>query len=205
MVDSFIRAKERDFEDCEIDPLFMQLPIVSARRCLKTIKGLPTGRENGADKKYEDMLGQLLPSLLYPYMDFADVQSRTESGGTIRDLIFYNPQSHAFLKEVFADYGSRQIVFEMKNVAEVRGENIDQINRYLTDSLGKFGVIVTRKPLKRAMRQKTIELWAGQRRAIVPLTDTDIEQMVEVFESKQRDPIDVLTRSHVQFRRECPQ
>ncbi len=204
IVDAYIRERERSFEDCQTDPLFTQIPLISARRRLVAIKQLPTGKENNADMKYEKAIGELFPSLLYPYLDFAEEQARTDSGVSIRDLVFYNSRRHEFLKEIMDDYDSRQLTFEMKNVAEVKREHVDQINRYLHDSLGRFGVIVTRNPLKKSRLKQTIDLWSGQRKAVVVLTDADIEQMVEVFESKQRHPIDILIRSYAQFRRLCP-
>jgi hypothetical protein len=204
VVDNYIRAKERTFEDCRNDPLFSQIPVLSAKRKFQEIKKLPPGKDNNADKRYEDLLGQLLPSLLYPQLDFAQEQARTESGVTIRDLIFYNTRSTAFLKEMMDDYGSRQITFEIKNVRSIQREHVDQLNRYLADELGRFGVFVTRNPLKRAEFQRTIDLWSGQRRAIVALTDSDIEQMTEVFESKQREPLEVINKKYVEYRRACP-
>ncbi len=204
VVDNYIRFKERTFEDCHNDPLFSQIPILSAKRKFQEIKKLPSGKADNADKRYEDLLGQLLPSLLYPQLDFAQEQARTESGVSIRDLIFYNTQSTAFLKEMMDDYGSRQITVEMKNVKSIEREHVDQLNRYLAHELGRFGVFVTRNPLKRAEFQRTIYLWSGQRKAIVALIDSDIEQMVEVFESKQRDPLDVINKKYVEFRRACP-
>ena len=203
-VDEYISIKERSFEDCANDPLFSQIPVVSARRHLNAITKLPTGLAGGADKKYEKALGALLPSLLYPHLEFAAEQVRTESGVSIRDLVFYNPAKHRLLKELFDDYGSRQIVVEMKNVAEVSREHIDQINRYLATGMGHFGIIATRHPLKKAVRKRTIDLWSGQRKVIIPITDQDIEQMVDVFESKNREPIDVIAKNFAEFRRECP-
>ncbi|WP_249165665.1 hypothetical protein [Bradyrhizobium sp. AUGA SZCCT0431] len=204
VVDAYIEAKERTFEDARNDPLFSQIPVISARRKLNQIRKLPTGKENNADKVYEDTIGQLLPSLFYPDLDFAQAQARTESGVSIRDLIFYNTRKTEFLKEMLDDYGSRQITFELKNVKHVEREHIDQINRYLADELGRFGVLVTRNPLKRAEFQRTIDLWSGQRKSIVALTDDDITQMVEVFESKQRNPMEVVAKRYVEFRRACP-
>ncbi len=102
------------------------------------------------------------------------------------------------------DYGSRQITMEMKNVSNVERAHIDQINRYLHDELGKFGVLVTRRELKRAERQRVIDLWSGQRKAVISISDMDVEQMVEIFESKQRAPLDVLKKKYVEFRRDCP-
>jgi hypothetical protein len=118
--------------------------------------------------------------------------------------IFYNTRANEFLTELLTDYGSKQITMEMKNVKAVERQHIDQLNRYLTDELGKFGVLITRHPLRRAEFQRTIDLWSGQRRAIIALTDDDIEQMVEVFESKQREPLDILKKKYVEYRRACP-
>jgi hypothetical protein len=165
---------------------------------------LASGKDENADKRYEEIMEQLLPSLLYPQLDFAQAQARTESGVTIRDLIFYNTRSTAFLQEMMDDYDSRQITVEMKNVKAIVREHVDQLNRYLADELGRFGIFVTRNPLRRAEFQRTVDLWSGQRKAIITLTDADIEQMVEVFESKQRSPIEVIIKKYVEFRRACP-
>tara|TARA_R100001224_G_scaffold104399_5_gene77588 strand:- start:1065 stop:2435 length:1371 start_codon:yes stop_codon:yes gene_type:complete len=204
VVSAYIELKEREAADAANDPLFSQIPVRSARSKLAQIKKLNTGKEDGADTKYENAIGALLPTLLYPNLDFAQVQARTDSGVSIRDLIFYNTERSPFLREIHEDYNSRQITFEMKNVAAVERGHVDQLNRYLTDELGKFGVFVTRNPLKKAIFKRTIDLWSGQRRALIALTDTDIEQMVEVFDSKQRDPLDVLKKKYVEFRRACP-
>ena len=204
VVDAYIAQKERTFEDCANDPLFSQVPVLSAKRKLSQIIKLPTGKTDNADVNYENYLGQLLPSLLYPQLDFACEQSRTDSGALIRDLIFYNNNSHPFLADLFSVYETRQIVFEMKNVAEVSRDHINQLNRYMTDSLGKFGILVTRHPLTKARRKNVVDLWAGQRRCIITLTDVDIEQMVELFESKQRLPLDVIKKKYVEFMRQCP-
>jgi len=58
--------------------------------------------------------------------------------------------------------------------------------------------------MKKAQFSSTVDLWSGQRKAIVALTDADIEQMVEVFDSKQRTPIDVVIKKYAEFRRACP-
>jgi len=146
----------------------------------------------------------LLPSLLYPRLDFAISQSRTDSGVSIRDLVFYNNRDHPFLEELSTDYQARQIVMEMKNVAEIERQHVDQLNRYLAPGLGHFGILVSRHELKRARRQQTVDLWSGQRKAIITLTDVDIEMMVELFESKQRLPLDVIKKKYFEFRQQCP-
>lgn len=158
VVEAYITEKERTFEDCHNDPLFSQIPIVSAKRKLSLIQKLPTGKVDNADQEYEKAVAQLFPSLLYPQLDFATEQSRTESGVLIRDLIFYNNRSHEFLRDLFDTYDSKQLVFEMKNVREISRDHVNQLNRYMTDSLGKFGVLVTRNELTKARKKSTIDL-----------------------------------------------
>jgi len=204
VIQTYVREKERTAADCKTDPLFTCLPVLSAKRKFAEIKKLATGKDGNADRKYEDAAAQLLASLLYPHLDFACEQSRTDSGGNIRDLIFYNNRSHAFLAELFDEYGTKQLVMELKNVREIEREHVNQLNRYMTDELGKFGVLVTRHELNSARRKSTIDLWSGQRRCIVALSDEDLAQMVELFESKQRLPLDVLRKKYVEFRRACP-
>lgn len=204
MVADYVRAKERTADDCHNDPLFKQIPVTSARRKLAEIKALPSGLADNADKKYEGALSQLLASVLYPHLDFAATQSRSDGGATIRDLVFYNNRTVDFLKDIFTEFGSRQIVMELKNVKAIEREHINQLNRYLANEFGSFGVMLTRNPMPRAMFKNTVELWSGQRKCIIALTDADIELMVELFDSRQRDPIDVLKRGFVEFKRACP-
>lgn len=204
VVQTYTARRERAQSDCSNDPLFRPIPVFSAKRKFDDIKKLPTGKSENADRQYEDYVCQLLASLLYPHLDFAAEQSRTDSGTLIRDLIFYNNRSLDFLQDVHRDYGSRQIVMELKNVREIDREHVNQLNRYLNDHFGRFGVLVTRNPLPRNILKNTIDLWSGQRRCIIALTDTDLALMVSVFESKQRLPIEVLKRQYLDFLRACP-
>lgn len=203
-VRGYIAAKEREKSSCHNDPLFTQIPIISARAGLGAIRKLPTGINDSNDKKYERETSRLMASLLYPQLDFADTQSRVESGALIRDLIFYNNQAHPFLREIYDKYASHQLVFELKNVKEIEREHINQLHRYLKDQFGKFGVLLTRNPLSRAMLKNTIDLWAGQRVCIIAVTDSDLDIMVELYDAKQRDPLDVLKKNYVEFTRACP-
>jgi hypothetical protein len=204
VVREYVEAKERTQDDCRNDPLFSQIPVLSAKRKLAEIRKLPTGKDGNADRLYEEHVCQLLASLFYPDLDFAMEQSRTESGRLIRDLIFYNNRSIDFLQDIHEDYASKQLVFELKNVKAIDREHINQLNRYLDTGLGKFGVFVTRNPLPKAMFGNTIDLWSGQRKCIIVLTDEDIDLMVNIFESKQRSPIEVLKKKYLEFRRLCP-
>jgi len=202
----YVAKKERAAGDCRNDPLFAQLPVNSAKSSLAAIQELPLPAVlgEGADKTYEREISRLLASAFYPQLDFAASQSRTDSGVLVRDLIFYNNRAHPFLDELIARYDCRQIVMELKNVKEIAREHINQLSRYLSDQFGRFGVLLTRRPLSRAAFKNTIDLWSGQRRCIIALTDADLDLIVNLFESKQRDPLDVLQKKYVEFTRACP-
>jgi hypothetical protein len=204
VVEGYVEYKARESEDCKNDPLFSQVPVLSAKRKLNEILKLKTGKEDGADMRYEDLAADLMASLFYPHLDFAQTQCRTESGRHIRDLIFYNNRDIDFLDEIFSDYDNRQLVIEMKNVKKIERDHINQLNRYLQGGIGRFGIFLTRNPLPKAMFSNTIDLWSSQRKCIIAITDDDLRLMVEVYESKQRAPIDVLKKEYIEFRRSCP-
>ncbi|MCX2495252.1 hypothetical protein OQX63_17310 [Pedobacter sp. PF22-3] len=204
LVESYINQKEAFSNDCTNDPLFSQIPVLSSNRKLKTVLELPTGKTNNADIKYEDNMVQLLSSMLYPHLDFAKEQSRTVSGSQIRDIIFYNNRSYDFLADIYDNYQSRQLVIELKNVASIEREHINQLNRYLSEEFGKFGILFTRNKPSKALYQNTIDLWAGQRRCILILDDEDLKLMCGVYDSKQRHPIEIIKKKYIEFTRSCP-
>lgn len=203
-VESYIVQKERSSSDCKNDPLFKQIPIISANRALSRIKRTPTGNKDKADKIYEDAMVNVLSSLLYPHLDYAQEQSRIDSGTQIRDLIFYNNRSFDFLKDIYDQYEAKQIVVELKNVETIQREHVNQLNRYMADQFGKFGIIFTRNPVPKPILKNTIDLWSGQRRCIIILDDTDLVLMCQVFENKQRSPIEVIKKKYIEFTRRCP-
>ena len=203
-IEKYVSLKEMDRGSCENDPLFSKISVVSAKRKVADIIKLPTGKADNADKEYERLMGQVLTSFLYPYLDFAKEQSRIDSGTQIRDLIFYNNVSTDFLKEIYDIYDCRQIVVELKNVQQVEREHINQLNRYMSDNFGRFGIIFTRKKPSKQIDTNTINLWSGQRRCILIMDDTDLALMESVNSNKQRLPIEVIKKKYIEFTRMCP-
>ena len=108
------------------------------------------------------------------------------------------------MNEIFDDYGNRQLVVEMKNVRAIQRDHINQLNRYMQSDFGKFGIFLTRNRMSKAMFQNTIDLWSSQRKCIISIDDEDLRLMVEVYESKQRSPIEVLKKKYIEFARSRP-
>ena len=203
-IERYVSLREADRGKCQNDPLFSKISVLSAKRKIADIKKLPIGKKANADKEYEHLMGQVLTSMLYPHMDFATEQSRTESGTQIRDIIFYNNISTDFLAEIHNEFDCKQIVVELKNVQRVEREHINQLNRYMSDSFGRFGILFTRNQPPKEIFQNTIDLWSGQRRCILIMDDTDLSDMGMCESSKQRFPIEVIKRKFIKFKQSCP-
>jgi hypothetical protein len=202
-VERYIDLKERQAPACRPDPLFEPLGLPTLRKKVADLEKVPTGREAGADKRYEALAYDLLASLLYPELEFADNQVRTVSGAHIRDIIFYNDGKNEFLADIRHRFSARQVVFELKNVKALDGEHINQLYRYLSEELGTFGVLVTRNPPPRAVRQNAIDLHSSKRAVILALEDRDLQLMVNLLESGRR-PIEALKKKYVEFTRWLP-
>ena len=204
MVDKYVSLREANKGECQNDPLFSKISVISAKRKVADIKKLPTGKEGHSDRDYENLMGQVMASLMYPHLDFAAEQSRTESGTQIRDLVFYNNISTDFLKEIYETYECRQIVVELKNVKKVEREHVNQLYRYLSDNFGRFGILFTRNKPPKEILQNTINLWSSRRYCILIMDDSDLTLMESVNSNKQRLPIEVIKKKYIEFTRLCP-
>ncbi len=204
VVESFVSQRESTAAKCDPDALFRPISLTSAKRRLARLRKLPSGKTDNADKDYESIVGSLLASTLHPQLDFAAEQVRTDSGAQIRDVIMYNTRTWDFLQDLHSLYSCRQLVFELKNVGAIERDHVNQLNRYLSDQFGRFGVLVTRSAPSRAIEKNIVDLWAGQRRCILVLTDEDIALMVSLYENKQRLPIEVIKKSYLAFTRLLP-
>lgn len=204
VVKGYVAAREAAATACGPDPLFTPLSTLTIKKKVAQIKTLDTGREHGEDKKFEALAVDVLSSMLYPELDLAADQVRTVSGAHIRDLIFHNDAKTTFLGDLRDLHGARQAVFELKNVAALETEHVNQLHRYLDDEeMGRFGVLVARKPPKANVRRNIVDLHSSKRRAILCLDDSDLDLMVSLLESGRR-PIEALRKKYIEFTRTLP-
>jgi len=203
-VRDYVVKREAAFAACASDPLFTPLSLASVKKKVLEIKALPTGRDDGADRKFEELAFDVLSSALYPELDLAGQQERTLSGAHIRDVIFHNDGKTPFLTDLREQYGARQLVFEFKNVAALDTEHVNQLHRYLDDEeMGRFGVLVSRKPPKTSVQRNIVDLHSSKRNAVLCLDDSDLELMIALLDSGRR-PIEALRKKYVEFTRQLP-
>jgi len=204
VVKGYVAEREAAGRACGPDPLFTPLSMTTIKKKVAQIKALNTGREHGADKKFEDLAVDVLSSMLYPHLDLADDQVRTTSGAHIRDLIFHNDAKTPFLEDLRALHGARQVVCELKNVAALETEHVNQLHRYLDDEdMGRFGVLVARNPPPASVQRNIIDLHSSKRAAVLCLDDSDLDLMVSLLESG-RPPIEAIRKKYVEFTRRLP-
>lgn len=202
-VERYVDERERAAASAKPDPLFQPLSLPSLRKKFETLRVLPTGKEDGNDKEYEELIFDLLSSLLYPTLEFAESRARTVSGAHIRDLIFYNDGHSEFWRDIRERHDARQPVFELKNVKALSTEHVNQLFRYLDDEFGRVGVLVTRNPTPRAVSQNIVDLHSSKRVVILSLDDSDVDLMLSLAESA-RDPADAIRKRYVEFTRLLP-
>jgi hypothetical protein len=204
LVSRYVDHRERQASACHPDPLFTPLQLDTLKRKAVQIRALPPGRTDGSDKKFESLAFELLSSMLYPELDLAGSQERTISGSHIRDIIFHNDGKTSFLQDLREIYQARQIVFELKNVAALETEHVNQLYRYLdNEDMGHFGILFSRKPPPRNVQQNIIDLHSSKRSAIICLDDSDVDLMIQLLDSHRR-PIEALRKKYVEFTRKLP-
>ena len=202
-IERYVDEKEKNAHECKPDPIFKPLATSTLKAKFKLLRELPSGSSGGADRKFEDLVNDLLSSLLYPTLEFAESRVRTISGAHIRDLIFYNDGKSDFWSDLRDRYEARQPVFELKNVRGLETEHVNQLYRYLDEELGHFGILVTRNPTPKNVRRNIIDLHSSKRACILCIDDSDIELMLSLMDSG-RDPADAIKKRFVEFTRLLP-
>jgi hypothetical protein len=202
-IERYVSEREALKRECEPDPLFKPLATNTIKAKIAEIKTLPTGKAGGVDRRYEDLIHDVLASAFFPALEFAESKVRTISGAHIRDLIFYNDGKTAFWKDLRERYDARQPVFELKNVAKLETEHVNQLHRYLDEEFGRFGILVTRNPVPPAVQQNIVDLHSSKRTMILCFDDRDIEFVVALLESG-RDATDICKRKYIELTRLLP-
>jgi hypothetical protein len=202
-VERYVADREDTAAACRPAPLFEPLKLETLLKKYSQLRKLPTGKTDGSDKRYEQLAYELLSSLLYPELEFAEDQVRTVSGVHIRDIIFYNDGKSEFLREMKDLHDARQPVFELKNVSSLDGGHVNQLYRYLDPVFGRFGVLVNRLPLPKSVWKNVIDLHSSKRAVILALDDSDLDLMISMLASGRR-PIDVIKKRYIEFTRLLP-
>jgi len=160
---------------------------------IKRLDSCPEGKAGW--KEYEDICLEILNYLFIPPLGKPKIQSRRESGVDVRDAIYPNRNSNENWKFLRNDYDAKYIVFEFKNYSQ-EGSEIDkhvllQIDDYLKKTIGRFGVICSKKKPNKSGIEKRKDVFIENNKLILFLNNEDIKEML-LRKHKGMDPSDVI-------------
>lgn len=181
-IDHYVDAKEKDAHRADPEALVKATPEFKAtcEALIKELRALATGQ--GDAYRYQEMMFRILNLLFEPDLIEGRKQVRTEHGTEIRDILFTNDSDKPFWDFVRNQHASLTVVFECKNTAAIDNRDVDQLASYLSDALGYFGVLLSRKALSDSCRLKCIAWYnkGAPHRVMVVLADEDVIRMLQI-------------------------
>jgi hypothetical protein len=153
----------------------------------KALDDCPVG--NAGWKEFEDICTEILEYLFMPALEKPIEQAHTYSGVNRRDMVFPNrnieegnTQAEKNWHLLYRELDARMILFEYKNynAMEIGHEEVIQSANYLTQPMGRLGVIIGSKlPNESAHRQRNT-IYTNQHKVILFLTKDHLKEMLDI-------------------------
>jgi hypothetical protein len=181
-LDAYVDKKEREVdkaEPTELSTLKDRAQLMEhAESLIKELNSVELGNTDAY--KYQDIVHRTLTFCFHPHLADGKPQERTYAGTLIRDLIFTNEGARNFWRYLMQTYGNLLVVFELKNKKDITGSDIDQVATYLGDTMGRFGILISRENQGSTSfsRRKAIYNKDTPRKVILHLTDQDLVDLV---------------------------
>lgn len=144
---------------------------------------------NAGWKQFEDICTEILEYLFMPALEKPIEQAHTYSGVNRRDMVFPNrnieegnTQAEKNWHLLYRELDARMILFEYKNynATEIGHEEVIQSANYLTQPMGRLGIIVGSKlPNESAHRQRNT-IYFNQHKVILFLTKDHLKEMLDI-------------------------
>lgn len=164
----------------------------------KLLDCLP-GPESWQD--YEEICIEILSFLFVPPLKSPGIQSRTENGLLRRDALFPNWVEQGFWTTIGDRHDANFILFEFKNTDNLTPSHVDQVDKYLRlgrDSIGRFGIILSRKPPSLPALSTRKAYFTSNQIIILFLDDHHLARALELKEAGC-DPVEVLRTEYEEF------
>lgn len=131
-----------DYEVPEDDGSVSDLRVRQIGRALQELGGIPLGQDGASD--FEQWVLRAVKILFASKLVNAELKPNPWNAPQNRDVVATNLADGGFWRRVLDDYGSRQVMFEVKNYGTLKPNDYRQMLGYLTEEHGKFGLIVYR-------------------------------------------------------------
>jgi hypothetical protein len=142
---------------------------------LVRLQNHPTGP--GGAKEFEEIVGDVIKLCFFRSLTNIQQSERTDDGSCIRDWVASNRAADGFWEMVRNKYGATQVVWECKNYDTLKSDDFHQVQYYLSDTFGRFGIIVFRGDEIKNSYFQHIKNVANKNHAglILPLMQKDLE------------------------------
>ena len=146
-------------------------------------------------KAFEDVCLKILRYLFVPPLAEPKIQSRTYSGIDRRDAVFPNRNFNTANTwgHLLRELDARMILFEFKNydVTEIGKEEVDQTRNYMTEPMGRLGIMVCNKAPNEAAHIRRNTIFSSEKKVILFLTKDHLKEMLFIKE-RGEDPADLI-------------
>lgn len=142
---------------------------------LKQLQAIPLGMSGS--NEFEEVVGQVIKLCFFRALTNVQPSERSLDGTTIRDWVASNRASGGFWEMVRNKYGATQVVWECKNYETLKSDDFHQLQYYLNDNFGRFGIIVFRGDEVKSSYLRHIANIANRNQAglVLILTQKDLE------------------------------
>lgn len=166
---------------------------------IEELRNCPSGKENWG--KYQKLVGKILELLFCPDLGSPIPQSEDFTRTNRRDYIMANYTSDEIWSYLRNKYCADYLVVDAKNSGKpIQKADLLQIGHYLKwAGAGLFGVIISRKGIGKSASFSQRELWIQDKKMIIVLDDSDVEQML-LERKSDNNPAKVLLKKIEDFR-----
>jgi DNA-binding NarL/FixJ family response regulator len=125
-------------------------------------------------REYEVIMRELLPRAFAGELIDFEFQRKHRDGEQIWDGVAFNVSSEPFWSTIRNLHDAGQVIFEMKNVTELKRRDVLQAHHYLIHPVFRFAFLITRVAPPESVMRDARRLWEQDRRVIVFLSDQDL-------------------------------
>lgn len=162
--------------------------MTSAAELLDKLDACPAGIDGW--KAYEDVAAEILTNLFVPPLAGPHLQARSYSGIDRRDAVFGNRNMTAetIWGQLRIELDARMPLVEFKNYeSELGKDEVDQTRNYLTGTIGRLGIVCSRKPPSKEALLRRNQVYTQEKKVILFISDESLREMLRMKESS-RDP-----------------
>jgi len=153
---------------------------------LAELPKLPLGEEGAQD--FEDWVLRTLKMVLAGKLSNIELKPNRDAVQR-RDVVATNMAANGFWRRIYEDFGSRQVIFEVKNYEQPTLEDFRQVLSYTGNVYGTFAVLVSRTPIEGMSEQERSwlqEIWAQHKVLIFTLPASLLNRCVSKLRTTRK-------------------